>query len=347
MFTVAKLVFVIILQLNLFLIAGCLMVNAAARRTPCSFSMTCAIGFAAWHAFFWLLSFPWTLLKWDFKPLCAVWGGLTLFLILLALNVKRTRNALLDMYRRLFKAALKYWPFVLAALLLVGFTAYYVTVAGFLDIDSQTYIAELTTIVDTNKIGLYNPATGRALSRRDFLHRGCSMFGAESAFWCAVFKIRPLLYCRYIRAAMDPLLLSTGTYGVARKLGAKTERAFIFVMLSCAGFFLFDNSGYTNMRFMMHRGYEGKAYLTGVLLVFTVLCCAYFLERLDLMGFIVLFLNELATLSISASSLFIIPPLVLAVCGGFFIARKKWKMLPVLLIVMVPNLAFTIMNVVG
>ncbi len=343
----------VLIELNLFFFLGVSFagifklrgLNAGARM---------AGGFALYHGLFWIFCYPWGLADLPFHILAYAWAGLLVLFVVLSFTL--AGKTIVSAYAGYFRAAFRYFFYIIPCLGFLLVIVFIATRNGFLDIDSQTYIAEVTTILGTNHISAFEPVTGLPLSRYYFLKRGCSMFGAESAFWCRLTGMHPLLYCRYIRTALNPLLLGSGVYGLARevtahvdqkKAGDSRKQAFLYLMLSCPAMLLFDNSGFTNTRFLMHRTYEGKAYLGGTLLFFTVLLCIAYIRTESRAAFALLFINELATLSVSATALYLIPPLVAAVMAAFAFGKRKWRLIPLLLLLIVPNIAFAILQAVG
>ena len=304
-----------------------------------------AAGFVLYHALFWILTYPWSLLDLPFQTLVVLWG--VLLILFLCLSLITAFREIAGVYRHLFCAAVRNARYTLPLLIAVFFLIVTASRNQFLDIDSQTYIGEVSTILGTGRISAFDPATGLLLSRFNFLKRGCSMFGAESAFWCRVLSVHPLLYCRYIRTALNFLLLFTGTYGVLRELFIPLRSSLTYLLLACPSLLLFDNSGFTNTRFLMHRTYEGKAFLGGTLLLFTVLLCLRFIRVMRTGTYVLLFANELAALSVSATALYLLPPLLFALLGSAAVLRRKWKLLPALVLLILPNLAFALLQFMG
>ena len=342
-----KTILILFIQINLFLFLGSFSSSFLSKKDSDSVfigQMICT-GFIVYHSFFWMLAFPWALFDLPFKSLAIIW--LTIIVILIVLYLFITRNYFLILYRSLFifvKNNIVYISVSFSFLWLIVFLS---TRNGFWDIDSQTYIGEVTTILGTDHIMSINPTTGLPLARSLFLRRGCSLFGAESAFWCYFFNLHPLIYCKIVRAALNPILLAFGAYSVLRLIHYSAESALIFTIFSCPAFLLFDNSGYTNTRFLLHRGYEGKAYLSGTLIVITILICIIYIRAQSRISFILLLLNEIAALSISASSLYLIPPILISVLGAYIITKKEWNKIPLLLVLIVPNAVFALLQAIG
>lgn len=345
MLITVKIALLLFFQLNIFFILG----NSFSRffhiaKMP-GIGISFASGFALYHSLFWFLAFPWSIFSRSFKVLACVWGILIILAVLICILL--SARDLVRQYSAYIRISGKYFVHIIICILLTAIIFIIVTRNGFWDIDSQTYIGEVTTILDTDQISAFNPATGLKLSRWAFLHRGCAMFGAESAFWCKWFSIHPLIYCRIVRSSMNLFLLLAGTFGICRLIGFSTKNAFLFLMLSCPSFLLFNNSGYTNTRFLLHRGYEGKAYLGSTLLVFTVILCISYIQCRNRASYIALLLNEFATLSVSATALYLIPPVLAALVGAYIIAKKQWRIVPLLLLLIVPNLVFALLRFMG
>jgi len=342
-----KISFILLLQLNIFFIIGnCIRpFKSDKEKAHPSAAFLCAAGFSIYHGLFWIIAYPCALFDFSFSILFIIWT--VVLSLLLALMIFYNHKFILNSYLGCFKFVKENPLYVLVFLLFAAFIVFLSTRNGYLDIDSQTYIGEVTTILGTKHIMSINPTTGLPLTRSLFLRRGCALFGAESAFWCRVFKTHPLIYCKMARAALNPILLFIGTYSLLRIIGFQIENAMLFIILSCPAFLLFDNSGYTNTRFLLHRGYEGKAYLSGTLIVITLLLCINYLREKNALAFLLLMLNEIATISISASSLYLIPPILLAVLGSYIIIKKEWDKIPLTLLLIVPNVVFAFLQSFG
>ena len=334
------------LQFNIFFITGRSLhfFYNEERGLLSSPAISCCVGFIVYHAMFWFIAYPFALFDFSFKILICIWIIiLSLFFFLMITRFRTILKTYQNCIIILKDHALYFFTFFIFA----SFIVFLSTRNGYLDIDSQTYIGEVTTIIGTNRIMSLNPTTGLPLARSLFLRRGCAMFGAESAFWCRVFNLHPLIYCKIIRAAMNPVLLFIGSFSALRLFHHSVENALLFTIFSCPAFLLFDNSGYTNTRFLLHRGYEGKAYLSGTLIVITILICIIYIREQSRISFILLLLNEIAALSISASSLYLIPPILISVLGAYIITKKEWNKIPLLLVLIVPNAVFALLQAIG
>ena len=226
---------------------------------------------------------------------------------------------------------------------LIGFLIYYVCINGQSDIDARFYIGEVTTRLDTNRLAGIEVYAGYEVNDIGWKH-AFSMLGANSAVLCKIFHIKPLIYCRTVRAAINILLLMAVSFEffwwVYRRKKYRFEHSIMAVMLSGACLFLFTNTIYTPSTFILHRTYEGKAYCGGALVLLLINLAIRLCETNDKRYFFLIFMCMLTSMSICASSVFLMPVLAGCIITAYDLHSRRWKYLLAYLGTILPNIIY-------
>lgn len=343
-----KIIFILIIELNFYFCLGCTMNKVKFLPKMSLVTGNFVQGFLGYHFLFFCIAFPCTFLNRSLNFLTICW---LVFICTLIISIYFwNRRGIKHAYVEMLCNAREYKYLLLPCLALVVFLIYYVSVNGQSDIDARTYIGTVTTMVDTNRLAGIQPTTGREL---DFiaLKRSFSMFEANSAVLCKVFRIHPLIFCRTVRASINIILLSAVSFEifkwVYRRYVAQIEHATMTLMLALSGLFLFRNSIYTSSAFILYRAYEGKAYCSGVLVLISLylafLCC----KTRDRRFFVLIFIGMTAGMSISPSATFILPAAVGSIVGAHILVKRKWNYLVPLFFSLMPNILYAIAYLVG
>lgn len=254
------------------------------------------------------------------------------------------------MYRQAIFTAWRYKLFLIPCLLLTAIVTYYICINGQIDIDSRTYIGEVTSMVETGRLAGISVTTGQEIAVI-YLRRSFSMFGANSAVLCKLFQIHPLVFCRTTRAAINIFLFTDVVFELFRWIfryrKTSVEHALLCTMMTLGLLFAFSNTIYTEARFLLYRAYEGKAYCAATLLMATVFISIRLCESMDGHYFILLFLDMLTGMSISASATFALPLAGGSIILAHALYQRKWRYIPALLLAALPNLIYIFLNVSG
>lgn len=345
---IIKIIFILLIELNLYFSLGCMMKKIRFLPKLSSVSGFFMQGFLGYHFLFWCVAVPCTFPDRSLSFLTVCWLVIlcTLFIAGLIWCYREIRQA----YRDMWETAWKYKYVLLPFALLLAFLIYYVSVNGKADVDARTYIGSVTTMVDTDHLMGIEPTAGYEL-KGIALKRSFEMIGANSAVLCKVFHIHPLIFCRTVRAAINIILLAAISFElfkwVYRRFENKTEHAAMALMLSLSGLFLFENSIYTSARFILYRTYEGKAYCSGALILISlylaIMCC----RTRDTRFFHLIFIEMVAGMSISPSATFILPVAAGSVIVAYILVKRKWDYSYRLLLSLMPNILYTIALLAG
>lgn len=348
MLNLFKCIIVLFLELNIYQFLGCVMSKIKFIPEANTFIVKEVYGFLGYHALFWCIAFPCTLLNCSLTLLVVIWEMLLLPLLLFICIFYY--KELMNLYRNAIKAAWKNKLFLLPCLIMGTLVIYYVCVNGQIDVDSRTYIGEVTSMINTGRLAGISVTSGMEI-QIIHLRRSFSMFGANSAVMCKLFQVHPLVFCRTTRAAIN-VFFFTGAIlelfrWIFRHYKTAISHALICTTLALGLLFAFANTIYTESRFLLHRAYEGKAYCAATLVLITILIAINLCNSLDIRYFVILFLDMLAGMSISASATFILPLAGGSIILAYALYQKKWFYILALLLTFFPNLIYIALSFSG
>lgn len=346
--TIFKCIMVFLLECNIYQFLGYGMSRLRWLPERKSFLQTSIFGFLGYHALFWCVAFPCTLFNISLDSLTVIW--LVLLCALLFIITGFHFRGLAKTYQDAAAAAWKYRAFLIPCLTMGFLLVYYVCTNGLPDIDAQTYIGEVTSMVDTGKLtGIWvkNGVETQFIA----LRRSFAIFGVNSAVLCKIFQIHPLIFCRTVRASINVVLFGAAVFEmfrhVYRRQENSMEHSFMSAMLAMAMFFAFANTIYTEARFMLMRAYEGKAYCASTLMLITILIAIQLCTTMDKRFFVLFFLDMLAGMSISASATFILPLAGGSIILACALVQRRWAYIPVLLVAASPNILYLLLKFSG
>lgn len=348
MTNIIKSIIVLFLELIIFQSLGYAMCKSKYFPDANTYLQKSIYGFLGYHVLFWCISFPCTLRNKSLKFLTIVWCiFISIFILIIIFYYF---NRLLDMYKCAFITALKYKLYLIPCLFIIILFIYYICVNGSVDIDSRTYIGEVTSMIDTGKLSGISVTSGMHTQLIQF-KRSFSMFGANSAVLCNIFQIHPLVFCRTTRATINVLFFCGTSFEIFRWLyRAKVdsiEHALLCVMLTISTVFFFANTIYTESTFLLHRAYEGKAYCATTFVLITILITIYLCEFMDKRFFFLLFLDLLAGISISASATFVLPLISSGILLIQSFIKKRWEYIWGTILTILPNLIYLVLSISG
>ena len=348
MLILIEIILILAIEFNIYHCIGVLIEKINIIPAKQSFSRRLLYGFLTYQMLFWCVALPCTILNKSLSFLTVLW--LIVISIIIITAIVLARKEIVNSILKLYAFILKYKWFIIPCLLLHVFLLYYVCTHGRNDIDAWTYIGEITTALETNRIAGIDPVTGYDTAFL-FLRYMFSTIAQNSAVLCRIFNIHPLIFCRTVRATINVVLLSFGSFEIFKLIfkhnKEKIEKSIIALILAQSAHFLFINTSYTSARFLIFRGYEGKAYCAGVLVLVTILICTQLFKTNNKKYFILLLIDMIAGMAISTSSVF-----VLSLCAGGLMAahilqKKQWSYIPYFIFAMLPNIIFVLLKIAG
>lgn len=343
-----KIVLILIIELNLYYFIGYGISKLKYFPNVETFLGKYIIGFVGYHVLFWGIAFPCSILDVSLTVLMYIW--LIVLLIVVLTIVVVFNKSLFESYVIFMKRLWEYKLYVLPCILLGIFVIYYVMLNGQVDIDARTYIGEVTTIIANDRLVGVAPTTGWNLSINHFKN-ACSMFSVNSAVICKFFNIHPLIFCRTVRAMINITLIIASGYELLKWIYEKSEHkiqnAIMTLMLAESFLFLLNNTIYTSSTFILKRAYEGKAYCSCALILIVINFIVALQKQDDKRYFVLLFLSMIASVSISASAVFVIPVLAAPLLFAHCVIEKKWKYYLYSLLALSPNIIYILIMLSG
>lgn len=225
-----------------------------------------------WAAFQWvavaavLLRMSFSALFWIYTPLAAVLAGLGIRSYIR--NGNRLSRESMEGGRYWKKRLNHLSPYLVIALLIIGYQCFVYIFGMHLDKDDARWIAEANDALVKNKMLLHNPATGEYIGR----YVG-EMVKDVFSPWSMY--IAWLSRCTMIKAAviahtiLPPILLClsySAYYEIGRQLfEGKHERGIFLLMVSVINLFMAGNQ-YTQSVFTLTRIWQGKAVVAAVMI---------------------------------------------------------------------------------
>lgn len=341
---IIKIIIVLLIELNIYFYLGICMCKIKCFPNVNTFGWKLIYGFLGYHVLFWCFAFPCTFFNVSVTGLAILWGvmicSLTVFTIGL-LGIKK----IVFFYQEFFSLFKKYKIYVIPCVITICFLIYYVCINGQNDIDAQFYIGEVTTRLDTNRLAGVDVLTGYETNTIGWKH-AFTMIGANSAVLCKIFQMRPLVFCRTVRATINILFLTLASFKtfwwIYRGKQHRFEHSIMGVMLSSVFLFLFANTIYTPSRFILYRAYEGKAYCGGTLILILINLVIKLCETNNNKFFYLIFMCMLTGLSICASSVFLLPLLAGSLILAYVLHSHRWQYILLFLVTIFPNLIYCI-----
>ncbi len=338
MIPLLKALLLLFLELNLFFIAGTFLGRLSFVPSLKGAADAVLYGFIAYHFLFWCAAYLCKCLHFPFHIVYYFWLAVLLIVPAAAavLLYKDTASAYLGAFRGIKDNVLY------AALLLIPVAALlvYTVTHGQVDVDSYTYISEIGTFLHTDSLSGFAAATGKPQTNAGAeLRRGFALFGAESACWCRLFGLKAVAYCRYVRSSLNVIFLAASLFSCAR-IWRPLRESCLFTAASLSFVPLFAGTIYQPGAFLLTRGYEGKAWLAGTLIVLTAYFGARCCTEKSAGTFILLFMANIACLNISASAVYVIPPVLAVFMCTRLISRRQIRDLLLSGMVLLPNLYF-------
>lgn len=339
---------ILFVELNIYQCIGCAMDRIRFFPRASSFLGRMIHGFLGYHFLFWCLAFPCTLANKSLDFVTILWCVcLTVLLVPFSLLHLKTLQII---YYDAFQTLCRHKKYFLLLFFLVAFLSFYACINGQSDIDARTYIGEVTTMLHTQRLRGVEITSGWDINKI-YLRRAFSMFGTNSAVLCNIFKLHPLIFCRTIRTSINILLLAGSTFEISRWIYRKTKaeiaNAAILTALSISLLFGFTNTIYSTATFVLHRSYEGKAYCSGTLILITIYLCIKLCNKEQTHWFWLIFICMIAGISISSSSIFILPLIVGCIVGAHILIYHKWVYAAMLFAALSPNMLYLILMLSG
>ncbi len=345
MIELLKAIALYIIELNLFFMIGTLIGRLPFLRSLDNPFANILYGFAAYHCLFWCIAYVCKLRQLPVTIVYFAWLSV-LLIIPVVLFIAFSKKTLFA-YARLFRECKDNIIYLLPALFALVLVTFYSVTHGQIDLDSVTYIGEISTYLHTDSMTAFDIGTGLpAASGLSNLRRDFSLFGVESACWCRLLSLHPLIYCRCTRAALNFAVYAASLFSCAR-IWRPAKDAFLFVTAAFSFLPLFTLTIFQQGTFLLHRGYEGKAWLAGCL-ISMMFYFAVMYSKTGKDGWALLLLTgNIACLNVSGSSVFVIPALIFPILFVNAFASLRVRSLAYMFLIFAPNCWFLLQYIMS
>ncbi len=233
--------------------------------TPVGAAFTLVTGFFLYYSLFDLFAIP-VMYRWrPLSMLSVLWAVFTVVIVLLSAFLNR--RVLKPLFVSCVAFVRKNKVFCALAALIVLVQLIMILHSYQFTLDAAFYVANVTTSVQTNSLGIYNPYTGDWQDHFEMRYFFAT-YPYQDAVMCYLFKIPALIQTKIIMASVVIFLTNLLYLMTGHELleGEKRERG-LLIMLFFAGLInFFFITIYTTSAFLTTRTYEGKSILANVVL---------------------------------------------------------------------------------
>ena len=286
-------------------------------------------GFLFMMGVFQLVATPFMYYALSFEPLyyIAIIVGLFLIVANITILIKKRRQ-FVSLNKKIFisqkgnidkKDVIKWAIPILLILLQMFIVIYY----EYVDIDDSYYIAEMSTILSTNKVLAVDPATG--LSQFEFMLT-YKLVGYE--VWMTVISRALRINPAFLSHTVIPSFFIGMHYIIIYKIGERIKRGkgwiflvFIILLNLVSGF-----SRYLPAFFVLNKIWQGKGLLANIvlpLLLYEFLVC-FQKNKINAKNIVVFWMVFLAGHFTTTVGLYLVPIAYFAYAAAFALYNKKW-----------------------
>lgn len=211
------------------------------------------------------------------------------------------------------------------------------------DADDSFYIAEISTILDSNQILAFDPTTGDT----NFLFQSqYELVGYEVflSVLCKIFRVNPALFCHTLLPIVVLLIHYCVVYELCKKITKKSKNI-AFLMVTIINMFS-GYAVYSRGAFLLFRLWQGKAVLVNIVLPILLLLFWNLFEKkkADKEDILLLTLCTYCGFCMSAIGLYLVPLTYAVYTLTFFIYTGKWKEVIKLCVPMILALPYVIIK---
>lgn len=327
MLAVGKAVLVLMLDIVFSGLLGTLINNRIWKRAV-NPAENMVMGFFAQQAIFQILAL---FVYWKtavLHHLSVLWAVTAVLLVLIAIfwageQIKKEIEALCFFFRA-------NRGIVLAGAAVLLLFCYYVSINGQSDEDAMYYIGLVNTTVSTDRIYQYNVYNGEPMSSI-YGRRALVTFEIQSAVLAQIFDLHALLVTRIFRACENVLLTGMSVYLCAEQLYEKQEKkcqkAIQLMIVYFFAALMFADTIYTPAKFLLTRGYEGKAFTGNVIVLFLFHQIIKALRSKNRKACLAVLLVCWGSIAVSASAMLVTAAEVIVFLGfpfvGMWIVNKR------------------------
>ena len=288
---------------------------------------TILVGFFGYYGIMHLVYLPSMLLRTSFSLFVTLWaviGSVLLLLIVVCCNRQLWTNVK-DIFRQVDTKA-KY--LMILTVLVVSVLVLYQALFNVHGYDASFYIGTVATTLYTDTMFVYQGETGWPAPRIDFRYALSGVFYMNTAFWCKLLGLPPLMVQKYTFGSLAIILHALFAFMIGSKvfeIDDSKKKAYWFTLVALV-LNLFFITIYTSSEFLLRRGFEAKSYCANVvfLAVFYLILCLWKNSELN-KYWKILFIVAFASVPITMSSLVILPAMIfIFIVSEWVVKKDKW-----------------------
>ena len=297
-----------------------------------SLASTYLFGQLTLWAVFQVLAVPLVLLRVNYTTL--FWSYLPIAVLLGILGLVRQLKIKLE----------KPTVFLILAILVICYQAYFYIFKMHIDQDDARWIAEANDALVKNKMLLYNPATGEYIGR--FVGEMVKDVFSPWPFYVAgIAKITGIRAASIAHTVYPPILLALSYmayYEMGRQLFEKpAEQGIFLLMVSVINMFMGGGveNDYTQSVFTLVRIWQGKAVVAAIIIPAIFMLILRIQKDDTVQNWLLLTVTTCAACLFSGMGI-AISLLMTGVYGAYVVVCGRWKRIPYWLLSMVPPIVF-------
>lgn len=285
------------------------------------------LGFFGYFALFQGVALPLILMKKPLTLLVQIWLGVlmvtaVIFFVVLCRNRKFSQGKNKKNAITYIGTGIKN-PYMILYITLVLLVCYFTVIQNYWGWDTAYYIGTVSTSIDTDTMYQFSGESGRQMGKIEIRY-ALSAFYMNSAVFCKVSGIAPVMFQKYVMGILCVLLYHIVLYLIGKELfHGQSRKAFLFAFVAGALNFFFA-SEFTTAQFLFLRSYEAKGYCANVMIPAIFWAILRIHKKLDHReNWKLLFLLMLSSVPVSMSSILIVPAIVaIALLAEVFVNRK-------------------------
>lgn len=334
-------VLMIIANLILYLSFGSLV--TIRKGKPWSLTVTFVVGFFLYYALFAIVTLPIMLTYRPLSFLTKIWAVIVIAVLCLALI--RNHKSLTIKLREILSIVREHKASAAVIAAVVLLQVILVTSSYTFTLDAAYYVANVSTSIQTDMINVYDPFTG-AWQDHFELRYAFATYSVQDAVMCQLTNIAPLVWTKTVMSASVILMTNIIYVGVVRFFARGNARMAATMMVAVFWVNATFITIYTTATFLFTRTYEGKAIVGNIAIIALFYLFMRMVRGIETPGmFLCVFIICFGVASVSSTANMVIPAQLCVLFVPYIIRHRAWKLLPKLVISMVPELVMLLVYV--
>ena len=284
-------------------------------------------GYVICAGLFHIISTPFMYYELSFSPLVYICIAYSVVIIAAYIILKiKEEKTLFERVRLPEKNAIqkdKVW-LGLSIVFIIAFQIFYVVYYQHTDIDDSYYLAQINTIIHTNKISAIDPASGIAELNFNPQYKMVS-YEVLMSFIVRLFHVNTAFFMHTIL----PVFLIPVHYIVIYQIGKFISQryAYHFVLLYSVFNLFSAYSGYSQGAFLLYRIWQGKSGVINIIVPILILTFLYICDKKDITVTDIIFTGMVlvAGLHATAVGIYLVPVAYFTLVAGNFLIYRNIK----------------------